>query len=199
MSVADVLSKRERRALVLGALTVGAIIVGARLVPLVADQLQFERAAAEIAVRQVAVDRALIDGATELAAHASDARVVLESARAPLLAAASPTAAGASLAALLGRMASAERVQLASSLMRGDTSFVGGYAQVSVRAYATADVHGLLRWIERIEMDPRGLAVRELVVTQPDPAADERAPEALRVEVLIEALVRQELHSEVAR
>lgn len=184
-------SPKDLRTILWGAGAIALILGIGRSRATVIDRLTFERAAAENAVRQLAVDEALVAAEGPLREAASRESNRLEVLERTLIGAATPAAGAAGLATLIERSAAAERVRIGSSLTQGDTVFTEDFARVSVRAYATADVQGLTRWLARIEADPRLLAVRELSVSQPEPAADERTPEALRVELVVEALVRR--------
>lgn len=69
-----------------------------------------------------------------------------------------------------------------------DSATSSTFTRVSVRTTATGDIRGLTRLLETLEQGPMLLAVRELVVSQPEPAAPNARPEALRMELRVEGL-----------
>jgi len=74
--------------------------------------------------------------------------------------------------------------------LHADSAGPGALAQVAVRVAATADVYGLLALLRAIEGGNAMFAVRELNVTQPEPAASRNKPEMLRLELMVTAVAR---------
>ena len=73
-----------------------------------------------------------------------------------------------------------------------DSASRNGLARVAVRASGIGDIAGVTRLLQDIESGVPLLAVRELSITQPEPAAPDGRAEALRFEVLVEGLARVE-------
>jgi hypothetical protein len=140
---------------------------GAHALPALRDSLRVRR------VRLAALDSALIGGAT-------------------------PSAAAANLASALEEMAADADVKVSAMQLHADSIAPGGRGgsesglllQVGVRMTATADVYGLLALLRAIEGGESLLAVRELAVSQPEPAAPRSKPESLRLDVMVVGIAR---------
>jgi hypothetical protein len=88
-------------------------------------------------------------------------------------------------------------VKVGSVQLRADSAFTAdGFARVAVRLNATGDVTGLATLLGALEGDSLLIAVRELVVNQPEPAAPSTKLETLRFEMLVEGLA---MHPRVKR
>ena len=79
-----------------------------------------------------------------------------------------------------------------SRFLRGRDDVAYGQARVAVRASGIGDIAGVTRLLNDIESGAPLLAVRELSITQPEPAAPDGRAEALRFEMLVEGLARVE-------
>lgn len=80
-------------------------------------------------------------------------------------------------------------LRITSLQVQVDSASSPTFTRVSLRISATGDIHGVTRLLETLEQGPMLLAVRELVVSQPEPAAPSTRPEVLRVELRVEGLV----------
>jgi hypothetical protein len=185
-----VISPRERAALIGGAAIILALVAAGSAVRRVNQWNLISQSRAEHALRQLDRTERLLAHQDELrmAAQALHDRSADQHERAPSVD--SPAAAGSDLAGVLMRHAAAARVRVTSTAVSADTGVDAAIRKVSVRAHAVTDVVGLITWLDGIETDGRAVAVRELSVTQPAPSADAGTPEHLRVEIMIEALVR---------
>lgn len=183
-------SAKDRRTAVLGVVTLGSLIGVSRGLP---------------ALREW--ERMRVAEASELSASASSTRVRAQmlgimreslAARRERLAAGdsvmlsgtSPAAVAADLASSLDEMATAARVKIASMQLRADSATAGALARVAVRVSGTSDVTGLAAFLRAVETDAAPLAVREITVSQSDPAAPTSKVEALHVDILVETLAR---------
>jgi len=181
------IAARERRTLAIGAVAVVVMLGLGRGVP------------AWRAWRNAAVARATLQ--TERAADAEAsmrglrARVDTVEARqrrlgelAPaLLDGTTPAASGASLSAILSGAAARAGVRLNSVQLIPDSVAAGStFLRVALRADATGDVAGVARMLSLLEGGPELLAIRELSITQPDPAGP--GPEQLHAELTVEGL-----------
>ena len=184
------ISARDKRTLIFGVAVIGTLFGSARGVPAV---LEWER-------QRVAE-------AAELSAQASSARVKLQllpvlrdslAARearmavvdSSLLSGATASAAAAELARVLDELALDSKVKVNAMQLRGDSAAVGALSHVAVRVTGVADVVGLAAFLRAVEGDETPLVVRELAVTQPEPAAAENKVESLRIDVLVESVAR---------
>ena len=96
--------------------------------------------------------------------------------------------AGASLASVVSDYADDRAIRLVSVQIRPDSAAKGGLARVAVRAVGVGDIAGLTSLLRDIESGTPILAVRELAITQPDPAGPDGRAEALRFELLVEGI-----------
>jgi hypothetical protein len=184
------LSARDRRTLIAGATTIGVLFALGRGVPLTVQWQSTQIAEASTVARDIAEARArertmpaLRDS---LNAHVARMKA-LDSA---ILSGPTPSAAAARLASEVEALAEESSVKIGAIQLQADSAAVGALVQVGVRVTAVADVFGLLAFMRAIESGERMLAVRELVVTQPEPAASTTRVESLRIEITVVALAR---------
>jgi hypothetical protein len=102
----------------------------------------------------------------------------------------SPSAVAAALASALEDLADDHGVKLASLQLHADTILRAGRVRVSVRIGGVTDVTGLAGLLRSIDAGETPLAVRELSVAQPEPAAPDSRPEALHFDMLVVGLGR---------
>jgi hypothetical protein len=102
----------------------------------------------------------------------------------------STSAVVADLASSLDEIATDARLKVASMQLRADSAAPGSIARIAVRVSGTTDVTGLAAFLRAVETGDTPLVVRELSVSQSEPAAPESKAEALRVDVLVEAIAR---------
>ncbi len=180
----------DRRTLLVGAVIVATILLLGRGLPRVRAWEASGLAAAAAAERAVGYARRTValDAAIQSAA-AIEERIQATAAPA-LFPGQTPDEAAAGLIRLLGEEADAAGVRITSNAVRADTMFEEAYAIIAARVIATTDVRGLAEWLHQLERGPMLLRVRELTVTQPDPAADDRMPESLNISALVEGLAR---------
>jgi hypothetical protein len=182
------MSDRDRRTLLLGALVVGALVAGVRGVPAVRGWQESARAAS--AEMQDAVARA--EGAL---AHLAPALDSLEARRERFIALApgvvdgdTRAAAGAALASRLSGAAAGAGVRMGAVQVRPDTVSTGTFTRIVARADATGDLPALARLLADLERGPELLAIREISINQPEAGGPADRPEALRMELAVEAL-----------
>lgn len=189
------LSKRDMRALVYGAGTIGMMIGLARGVPAWKGWDSSVRRESARTLHMVALVEA---GATQLP-HMHDSvrarRTRLDSLATRLFESNTVQEATAALAVHVSEYAAAAEVKVITLQLRADSAFApDGFARIAVRLNGTSDVAGLAGLLASVEGDTILLAVRELTVSQPEPAAPDTKAEALRFELLVEGLA---LHSKV--
>jgi hypothetical protein len=183
------LSGRDRRVVLLGAAAIALLLLVGRGIPAwrhwdadlhaSAAELTAEAARAEAAVRALP---ALRDSAA-----ARRARLV---ALAPaVLDGESAASSGAALAALVSGAAAKAGVQVgAVQLSQPDSAARTVFTRVRVRADATGDLPGLLRFLRELEGGPALVAVREWSVAQPAAGGPAEVAEELRLELTVEGL-----------
>ncbi len=183
--------RRDRRTLAIG-IAVCATIAGAgRGVPALRAWEVAHLASAAEAERQLATATIAAGMGTSIEEGASRARQQAGAADSVLIHGATPAAAAAELALLLSDRADSTGLGISSESVRADTGFTHGFARARVRLTATADVRGLTRFLASVEGSPHLLAVRDMTISQSDPGAGDDRPESLRIELVIEALVRR--------
>jgi hypothetical protein len=183
------ISKRDLRALGRGVLVIGSIIGVGRGVPAWRRWESAVRADAATTTHSLAVVEAGLAQLPKMRDSVLVRRVRLELLRERVFEAASVEEATASLAMFVSDRAADASVKVNSVQLRPDSVFSSdGFARVAVRLNATGDVRGLAGLLGALEGDSLLLAVRELSVNQPEPAAPDTKPEALRFDFLVEAL-----------
>jgi hypothetical protein len=184
------LSARDRRTLIVGVSVVGGLFVLARGLPSLMRWQNEQRLEAESMVADLSAARA---GARQMPALRDSLRArqkrlaVVDSS---ILSGPTSSSAAAMLASALEELAGESSVKVSAMQLHADSAAAGALVQVSVRLTAVADVYGLLALLRAIEGGETLLAVRELAVTQPEPAAPSSKPEALRVDMMVVGLAR---------
>lgn len=181
-------SNRERRVLVIGgALIVGMLALSRGLPRWLAWQRDARGLAAgmvaEVA-RSEATARSLEEKLDSLEARKSR---FLE--LAPLLLdAESPSKAAGALTALVSGAAQAAGVRVATIRVNIDTVDNALLRRIRVSAEFEGDVRGVATMIAALERGPELLAIRELTITQRDPAGPPDRPETLGVLLQVHGL-----------
>jgi hypothetical protein len=193
--VLHAMSRRDRRAVSLGALVIAGTLAVARGVPALQQWSETSVASAREAVAEDERARRSVSGARTLADTMrvrSERFVALAPA---LLDGKSAATAGATLASIVSGAAAASDAKLGSVQLRADTaardsSGAAGraFTRVAVRASLTADVRGLSRFLLALERGLTLLSIDELSITQPEPGADGTRPEMLQVELVVAGL-----------
>lgn len=188
MKIASSLSQRDRRTLLLGGAILAALLVLSRGLPLWSRWSDDAIAtAAELADDEAEARRTVASAGRagdSLAARSARFRALAPA----LVDGATPGAAGASLAGLLSGAAAVAGVRVASLQLRPDSASAATFTLLAVRAELVGDARGLAAMLSLLERGPTLIAVRELSINQPEPAAPPERAEMLRVQLLIEAL-----------
>jgi Type II secretion system (T2SS), protein M subtype b len=183
------LSRRDRRALLMGVGGVLGLIAAARGIP---AWLQWQRearaSAAERLTELASAESSLRNEPAVRDSLAASARRML--ALAPsLLSGDTPAAAGATLAGLVSGAAAQASTRLGALQVRADSMSHGTFTRIAVMGNATGDVQGVAELLSALEHGPTLLAVRELSVSQTDPAAPVDRMEVLHVDFAVEGLM----------
>lgn len=184
------LSARDRRTIAIGALCMTSIGGVGKGVPALRRWEAARIAAATEARDQLALAERGASTLREIRDSVTSRGRRLNAHRGQLLTAGTPEAAAATLATLLEKLANEEGVDVTTVTLRPDSVVRFGLARVVVRLTAESDVDGLLGFLYAAETHTTRLAVRELAVTQPEPAAPPTRAEALRFDVVVQALAR---------
>lgn len=184
------LSARDRTTAIVGVVVVGSLIGLARGMPALGDWERTQVAEASDATARASSARVNVRMLPELRDSLRSRVAQLAVADSAMLGGASSAAAAADLASLLDQVATGARLKVTAMQLRADSAAAGSITRVAVRVSGTTDAAGLAEFLRAVESDDVALVVRELVVAQPEPAAPANRPEALRVEVLVEALAR---------
>lgn len=99
-----------------------------------------------------------------------------------------PASAAGTLASLLSGIAHSANVTLGTLRIGSDSASGKVVSRLAVRAEAIGDIRGITTLLLELERRTPILAIRELTISQPEPAAPSTQPEALRVELLVEGL-----------
>lgn len=189
------MSRRDRRALVLGACAMLTTLAATRGVPALRAWSETSVTSAREVVDEAVRARRSVQGAPALAdslrAH-SERFVALAPA---LLDAKSAATASATLGSIISGAAATSNAKLGSIQVRVDTvagSSSGAaprtFTRVAVRATLTADVGGLSRFLLGLERGLTLLSIDEIAITQPEPGADGTRPEMLNIEIAVAGL-----------
>ena len=111
----------------------------------------------------------------------------------------SPSAAAATLGSLVSGAAELAGMTIGSVQVSSDTAARGVFVRVSATADVTGDITGVTAMIASLEGGPALLAVRELTIVQPDPAAGADRAETLRVQLRVEGLALNHSRSDEPR
>jgi len=182
--------------LIVGATAIGGLLTLARGLPALTRWQNDKCSEAETLLADLAAARS---GARQLPAlrdslRSREARLAtIDSA---IIIGPTPSAAAASLASELEDLADDASVKISAMQLHADSASSGALVQVGVRLTAVADVYGLLSLLRDIEGGTMLLAVRDLAVTQPEPAAPTSKPETLRVDLMVVGLARIESPAE---
>jgi hypothetical protein len=182
------LSRRDRRTLAGGLCAMALLLTIARGLPALCSWEADRTAEAHSAGQQLVSLRSGLSILSVLrdTLRARRARVVaLDS---TLLFGASPSAIAADLALALENLADDNALKVTAMQLRSDTVVTAGLARVEVRITGITDVTGLAGFVRAVEAGAIPLVVRDLSVSQPEPAASDAKPEALRVEVLVASI-----------
>ncbi len=182
------IARRERRVLVVGGALIVGMIASSRGVPAWRDWQRDTLAAAAELAAEVARAEASVRGlqATVDSLEVRQRRFV---ALAPMLVGVeSPSAATGALTLLVSGAAQAAGVKVLAIRVGRDSAEGAVVRRVSLRADLEGDARGVASLLAVLERGPVLLAVRDVSITQPDPAAPADRPETLSVQLLVEGL-----------
>jgi hypothetical protein len=184
------MSPRDRRMLIIGGTVIASLIVLSKGVPAWRDWVADARSGAAEQVRAASEADGLVAHAKAMrdTLAARNARYV---ALAPALVAGhTPAEASATLASLVSGAASASGVKLGAVQLRpvADTGARRAFVRVSVHADVVGDIRGVTTMLASLERGPARLRVRDLTVTQPDPASPGDRVEVLKTDFTVEGL-----------
>lgn len=183
------ISNRDRRVLAAGVAAIVVLIAVSRGLPALRQWQSESRDSASALAQEVARVRTMmaLNRVTRDSLAARQRRFI---ALAPLLVRGETHAmGGAMLASLISSAATAASVRLGPVQVRADTSARGVFSRVGARAEITGDVQGVGAFLSILERGPTLLAVRELTISQPEPAAAPDRAEVLHVALAVDALM----------
>lgn len=184
------LSTKDRRTAVFGVVVVGSLFGFSRGLPALAEWERTRVAEARDLAARASTARATVRMLGTLRDTLRARQQQLAATDSAMLSGTSAAAAAADLASSLDEIAMASRLKVASMQLRADSAEAGALATVAVRVSGTTDVAGLAAFLRAVEANTAPLAVRELTVSQPEPAAPQSKPEMLHVEVVVEGIAR---------
>lgn len=183
-------SARDRRTAIVGVVVVGSLIGLARGLPALADWEKSRVAAANDAAARVSSARMSVRMLAVLRDSLGSRGRQLAAIDSAMIVGVSPAAVAADLAQALDGIAASTRFKVIAMQLRPDSAPAGSISRVAVRVTGTTDATGLAAFLRAVEGGDTPLVVRELLVSQPEPAASANKPESLHVDVLVETLAR---------
>ena len=190
MTMSPQLGRRDRRTLVIGVATVSALIGLSRGLPALRAWMRDRAAQARAAAEQLAAVESGIRRLPALRESLLVRRARLAALDSVIPAESTPAGVAAVVASILEGIADENDVKLATLQLRADTVVRAGRVRVSVRVGGVADVTGLAGLLQAIEAGETPLVVRDLSVSQTEPAAPDSKPEALRFDMSVAGLGR---------
>ncbi|HEX6053627.1 MAG TPA: type II secretion system protein GspM [Gemmatimonadaceae bacterium] len=181
-------SARDRLTVIIGAVTIVLLLGGSRAIPWWRRAHREVTVAAADARERLAFEQSLLrsERAARDSATARSRRYLALAPR--ILPGRSPAIAAAELAAMVSGAAQGSGLRVGAVQVQPDTTRLGVFARVAVRAQVTGDVRGVSALLLTLERGPLVLNIRELSLAQLDAGADDTRPEMLRGEMLVEAL-----------
>lgn len=186
--MSTVLSRRDRRTLVVGAAVIVALVAASKALPAWRGwDAESRAAAAEIVAEVLRAERDIAAvGALRDTLASRNARYIALAER--IVPGDGASSAASELATLVSASATEADLSVGTVRILTDTSGSSPFVRVSVRGDLVGDLDGLTLFLADVERGPLLLAVRELTITQPEPAAPDNRPEILRVQFLIEGI-----------
>jgi len=188
MSVTFGLSHRDRRTLTLGLCVVGTLLIVARGAPALRSWEGGRTAEAQSATQSLAALRGGLRILPQLRDSLRARQARLAALDSSLLIGATPAAIAAELATVLEDLADENALKVTALQLHADTVATAGLARVEVRVTGITDITGLAGLLRAIESDATPLVVRDLSVSQPEPAGADARAEALRVDLLVASI-----------
>jgi len=184
------MTRRDRYALCFGVAFVSIATIAARGMPALAAWNAREQSVAVASSRELSLARTIVadmSAARDSLAMELHRVAELES---RLVSGSTPADAASALAKLVSDIADRANLKISTIEPHDDSLPAASLRTVSVRLAGTTDVVGLTDFLLAIDTADTLMAVRELVVSQAEPAAPSTQAEALRVEVFVAALAR---------
>lgn len=182
------LSPRDRTFLVAGSAVVALILLLGRGTPRLRELYATERAiAAEQRLALVLAEQSVV-GLGSLPDSARALERALTAWRSRTFLGSSINAGTAGAVSYLGRLATSHHVDLGAVQVQRDSSARRGFVTITLSVSLTADIHGLAFLLADLESGAKLWRVRSMSITQPDVAASQDEPEALSVQLVVQAL-----------
>jgi hypothetical protein len=183
-------SHRDRPTAMLGLTVVGALIGVSRGLPALTEWERVHVAEASDVTARLSSARAKVRMLSVLRDSLRARRERLATADSAMLTGTSSAAVAAHLASLIDETAAAARFKVTSMQLGADSGAAGSITRVAVRVTGASDVRGLASFLRSIEGSDTPLTVRDLTVSQPEPAAPNGKPETLRIDAVVEGVAR---------
>ena len=182
------LSERDRRTLTIGLMTVMSLVTLSRGIPALRVWEAGRLAAAGASSEQLSVVRQAERDHSRIRDSLRARQRRLAELDSSLLTGPSPSTILAVLASSVEALAEENGFKVGSVRLRADSLAMDGLALVEARVAGVTDVAGLAGFLRAVESGKTVLVVRDLSVSQPEPAASDAKPEALRVDMLIASI-----------
>lgn len=182
------LSRRERLLLGGGFCSVVALVLARALPPALQWRAQ-QIASGKLVLARYELAAALLRNERSIRDSLATRRSQLIGYDSAYVSSPSAAIAEATLAGVLLDIASATEVKLDAVQFRLGNKLSMERAPMEARLTASGDLQGLAMFLSTVEIGPPLLAVRELSITQSEPAIAHNKVETLRAELLVEAIV----------
>lgn len=187
------LSSRDRSVLLIGGMIVVSFLVIGRGLPWLHARIQERRQAALVATQQATQTEWQVRNAAPTRRALNQVRRELAAYDSALVNGVTPSAASASLAALVSEAASIGDAQIGSIQLAADTvPSRDVLSHVTARLSASGDLMSIALMLQGLEQGPQLLAVRELNMVRSPSGSTRGQPESLQVELLVEGLYRHQ-------
>lgn len=195
-AVADRLSARDRRTVVVGGATIGALLLVSRGIPTWVRWARHLHNDATTAVAEAVASQQAVRAGPQIA-RLSRQLEQQDLALAPVFLQGEHTAAaGATLISRVNAVARASGVQIGALAVETDSTAEQGITVVRVRGDGASDVAGVTRFLAAIEGDMPILSIRDVSLEPTDPHVATGQPETIRMNFVVEGLAHYETETE---
>ena len=184
------MTHRDRIVLALGATFISTVTLATRGAPALSTWSARQETRAHLVHDELLRARSSVAQRAAMRDSVAAARARLAKLASELVSGGTGADAASALATVVSGIANDSRLKVATLQLQADTVPIAATISASVRLAGTTDITGLANFLRAIETSKTIMAIRELSVSQPDPAAPTTQPEALQVDVVVGTLAR---------
>ena len=186
--MAEALSSRDRRALLVGAVTIGSVVLMALGYPRYRAWRSVAMDGASIATAELALAERSVAGFTGTSAALANARSQRGMLDTLLLTGGSAAGAAAALSNAISDAAESAEADLGSVTVQQDSTKRSVLTHFRARASLSGDVGTIAAFLDALEAGPPLVAVREWAISAGAASTVAGQPETLRMDVLVEGI-----------